>query len=308
MENSHTEQYKEQRAEIKALADAILEIESIDSSRAFAEADRRVRRSQRQQRFNTLMRYAALLILPLMFTSVLFGYLYFAGQERLDEYASVTALPGTVVRYELPDKSVAWLNSGSTLRYSARFKSDRREVELSGEAYFEVTADKKHPFYVNTPSGVTTYVYGTKFNVLAYDDVSFTEVVLEQGRVNVLIPGYSAITVKPGEQVFYDKLTGKYAKSETNVKDKKAWKEGRLVFRDASLDYILFRLEKRFNVEINYLNPKNQDVRLRATFSDESLPQILDYLSQSVPITWSYITPESAEDARKRIAVELKSR
>ena len=72
---------------------------------------------------------------------------------------------GSVIRYELPDHSVVWLNAGSTLRYPTTFKKDNRLVELKGEAYFEVQADKDRPFYVNTPNGLSVYVYGTKFNV-----------------------------------------------------------------------------------------------------------------------------------------------
>ena len=61
-------------------------------------------------------------------------------------------------------------------------------VELKGEAYFEVQADKDRPFYVNTPNGLSVYVYGTKFNVAAYEDDNYIETVLEKGKVNVITP------------------------------------------------------------------------------------------------------------------------
>ena len=80
-----------------------------------------------------------------------------------------------MIRYELPDHSVVWLNAGSTLRYPTVFREENRNVTLKGEAYFEVQADHKRPFYVNTPSGLSVYVYGTKFNVAAYEDDSNIE-------------------------------------------------------------------------------------------------------------------------------------
>ena len=77
---------------------------------------------------------------------------------------------------------MAWLNAGSTLRYPIVFRKDNRSVELKGEAYFEVQADKKRPFYVNTLDGLSVYVYGTKFNVAAYEDEELIGTVLEKGN------------------------------------------------------------------------------------------------------------------------------
>ena len=69
------------------------------------------------------------------------------------------------------------MNSGSSLRYPTVFKKNNRDVELKGEAYFEVEADRERPFYVNTPNGLSVYVYGTKFNVTAYEDDNYIEAV-----------------------------------------------------------------------------------------------------------------------------------
>lgn len=294
--------HKAQCDEIKALADALVELEQIDVDKAFRRAEQQIRARRRRHLFDIVLRCAAVLSLPLLFASALLGYLYVSERNALPEYAEMTALPGTTVRCVLPDKSVAWLNAGSTLRYPNAFRRDKREVSLEGEAYFEVTADKKHPFYVNTPSGLTTYVYGTKFNVQAYNEADYLEVFLESGRVNVLTPSHSNIVLKPGEQLLYDKLTQGFSVSNGNVKEKTAWREGRLVFRDASLDYIFLRLEKRFNVKINFSNPNKLSPKFRATFTDESLPQILDYLSKLAPITWHYDDMASTDDSgAKRI-------
>ena len=154
----------------QALGDDIKEMESIDVLGAYYQAQTTIKTNRRKNMYNQLMRYAAFLTIPLFLSSLVLGYLYFSGTETDEKYAEVVTATGSVIRYELPDHSVVWLNAGSTLRYPTTFKKDNRLVELKGEAYFEVQADKDRPFYVNTPNGLSVYVYGTKFNVAAYED------------------------------------------------------------------------------------------------------------------------------------------
>ena len=153
----------------QALGDDIREMESIDTLAAYHKAIFDINKVERKKTvYSQLMRYAALLAIPLLMTSLVLGYLYFAGAEEEVKYAEITAATGSVIRYELPDGSVVWLNAGTTLRYPTVFKKDNRSVELKGEAYFEIQADQERPFYVNTRNGLSVYVYGTKFNVNAY--------------------------------------------------------------------------------------------------------------------------------------------
>ena len=170
----------------QALGDDIKEMESIDVLGAYYQAQAKLKTNRRKNMYNQLMRYAAFLTIPLFLSSLVLGYLYFSGTETDEKYAEVVTATGSVIRYELPDHSVVWLNAGSTLCYPTTFKKDNRLVELKGEAYFEVQADKDRPFYVNTPNGLSVYVYGTKFNVAAYEDDNYIETVLEKGKVNVI--------------------------------------------------------------------------------------------------------------------------
>lgn len=181
----------------QALGDDIKEMESIDALKAYHRAQTKIRMNRRRSMYNRLMRYAAFLTIPLLLTSLLFGYLYFGGADGKEQYAEVTAATGSVIRYELPDHSVVWLNAGSTLRYPTVFKKDNRNVELKGEAYFEVQADKERPFYVNTSQGLSVYVYGTKFNVAAYEEDDYIETVLEKGKVNVITPTQETFALAP---------------------------------------------------------------------------------------------------------------
>lgn len=271
----------------QVLADDIRLVESVDTDRAFRSVQQKVQATCRRQHRELLMRYAAMLTLPLLLTSLVFGYLYFRQPETVVQYAEVTASAGSVIRYELPDRSVVWLNAGTTLRYPTTFQADRRDVELDGEAYFEVKADQEHPFYVRTADGPTVYVYGTKFNVSAYADDASVSTVLEQGKVNVLLSPQETAVMHPGEQLVYDKVDGRWSKNKVDVYEKVAWKDGKLVFRNASLEEIFKKLSRHFNVEIDFRNPAKKDLHYRATFRQETLPQILDYLSRSGNLKWS---------------------
>lgn len=292
----------------QALGDDIKEMESIDVLGAYRQTQVRIKSNRRKNRYNQLMRYAAFLSIPLLLSSLILGYLYFRGIEDEEQYAEVTATMGTIIRYELPDHSIVWLNSGSTLRYPTVFKKDNRDVELRGEAYFEVEADHERPFYVNTPNGLSVYVYGTKFNVAAYEDDSFIEAVLEKGKVNVITPNQETIVLAPGEQLLYDKQTQKSQKNEIDVYGKIAWKDGKLIFRNASLEEIFKRLERHFNVDIQFNNKQAKEYKYRATFRTETLSQILDYLAKSATLKWKIQEPEQQMDgtlSKTKIIVDL---
>lgn len=295
---------------VQALGDDIKEMESIDTLAVYRKAQANIYKVRRRRNvYDWLTRCAAILAIPLLVSSLVLGYLYFDGTEVEEKYAEITASAGSVIRYELPDHSVVWLNSGSTLRYPTAFKKDNRNVELNGEGYFEVEADQERPFYVNTQSGLSVYVYGTKFNVSAYEDDNNIETVLEKGKVNVIAPdGKTVVQLTPGERLIYNKVNSKLVKSETDVYEKVAWKEGKMIFRNAPLEDIFRRMERHYNVDIQFTNHSNKEYKYRATFREETLPQILDYLAKSATLRWRVEEPVQQMDTtftRKKIIVDL---
>lgn len=270
----------------QVLTDDIRKMESVDVEGAFRRMRRKAQADRRKKRMEQMMRVAAMLSLPLLLTTLTFGYLYFHQPEVPLQYAEVTASAGSVMRYELPDRSVVWLNAGTTLRYPTTFRAESRDVELDGEAFFEVTADKEYPFYVTTAGGPTVYVYGTRFNVSAYADDASVSTVLERGRVNVQLSVKESVALHPGEQLVYEKADGRWTKNKVDVYEKVAWKDGKLIFRNATLEEVFKRLSRHFNVEIDFRNWLHKDLRYRATFRQETLSQILDYLSKSGNLKW----------------------
>lgn len=291
------------------LTSDIKECQSVNVEAAYAKVSKYM--NGKKQNSSRLIRFAAILSIPLLISTFILSYLFFVeNAQRPELYSEIFTFPGTITRHELPDHTIVWLNSNSKLRYPVQIKDKpQREVELEGEAYFDVHADRKHPFYVNTPDGMRIYAYGTKFNVNTYNDENFIEAVLEKGKINVIPPGKNTtIVLNPGEGIFFDKSTNKLKKSVADIYEKTAWKDGKLIFRNSSLEDVLKKLSKAYNVDITFDNKSGKEYRYRATFTTEDITQILDYLSKSANLKWKMKDPIQREDStftRKQIIVTL---
>lgn len=110
---------------------------------------------------------------------------------------------------------------------------------------------------------------------------------LEAGLVDV-ISASRTIWLKPNEQVCYDKEDGHFTTSVANIEEKTAWKEGKLVFRNATLEEVVKNYPEDITSISCYIGKTRKDYKFRATFSSESITQILDYLRMAAPISWSF--------------------
>lgn len=174
---------------------------------------------------------------------------------------------GKRTRITLSDNSTIWLNSGSKLIYPARFNKDKREVYLEGEAIFEVSYDAAHPFYVSTRD-LEVKVLGTVFNVSAYADDATTNTILESGSVELSYKGNSLFgrsheKMVPGMLAVLDPSLGTVRQSRVNTKFYTSWREGYLVFDHESLESIIKKVSRYYNVSVEL---KDQDLGLE-TFS-----------------------------------------
>lgn len=297
---------------LKELGEDIEENKKIDISKSYSRTRLKIQKQSRKQWvFRTFNRAAAILVIPLLISTFVLLYMQH-GEKRtgafLPTYTEVTAVQGAIIKTILPDESEVWLNSGTTLRYPNQFASDKREVTLTGEAFFEVKASKEHPFEVTTPDGMKVIAYGTAFNVSAYEEDAIFETVLQNGSVEV-VHGTEKTTLFPGEVAIHDRSDGQLHKSLVNIDEKTGWKEGLLIFRNTSLDDVFKRLSRHHSVEITLHKETQVDYRVRATFSTETLEQILDVLKMAAPITWSVEQKSQNEDLtypQKRIEVWIK--
>ena len=152
----------------------------------------------------------------------------------------------------LSDGTKVWLNAETRLKYPVRFQGNERRVFLTGEAYFEVKPDQRMPFIVETEKS-SVLVLGTSFNVRAYRDETFAYTTLIQGSVQ-LSAGNSSVVLKPDEQGVVDAATGQISKHVVDGALYAAWKEGRFVFENQTLEEIMRTLGRWYDVEVFYAN------------------------------------------------------
>lgn len=281
-----------------------------------------VSRWQKLSRQITLLRYrekarksiyglAAAAFVPLLLgVYSLYGRLSILENDVPDELEVITAY-GLVSKVVLPDSSVVSLNSGSILRYPQRFVGDTRTVSLQGEAYFKVKADKKNRFDVLLADGLRVSAYGTEFNINAYEDQSWVETVLTKGHVEISRMGEKGPfgkTMESGQMAYVYKGSSDIQISNVNVYTKTAWREGKLVFRRAKMPEIVRRLSQHFNVDIQLQDKELLQYEYSATFTTETLNDILNLLKRSAPIQWHYIEPQKQQDytyTKRKVVIRL---
>ncbi|MCK3683460.1 FecR domain-containing protein [Maribellus sp. YY47] len=169
---------------------------------------------------------------------------------------------GGEYRLTLSDGTKVYLNSMTSLKYPVQFGSDKREVELVGEAYFEVTKNAGKPFVVNTKE-MKVEVLGTSFNVNAYEDSKNTVTTLVEGKVKLsnTQDDENVQILNPNEQAVMDNLSGKIALRNVDVSNYISWKDGQMVFYDMPLEEIMVLLTRWYSAKVFYMNPEVKDLR-----------------------------------------------
>ncbi len=168
---------------------------------------------------------------------------------------------GGMWQIRLPDGTSVWLNAMSSLTYPLSFaESEKRVVELKGEAYFEVTKDKHHPFIVKTTKQEIE-VLGTSFNVNSYADELSVKTTLLEGSIKVLpyqLVDNSPSTLVPGQQLV---LTATNATiNNVDATDAIDWKNGYFVFNNERQESIMRKIARWYNVTVEYADSQAKDV------------------------------------------------
>ncbi len=228
-----------------------------------------------------LLRVAAVII-PV--TLLAGGYFYLNGRTENIEISTVN---NEQKQCSLPDGSGVRLNSGSKISYSSGFNDTIRLVTLEGEAYFSVKPNKKKPFVVKTKD-LTLKVLGTEFNVSSYASDSRSVAVLDRGQVQVTInrkekgPAGNSYVLKPNQQLAYNK-SDQSVLINIVTEEATSWKEGALIFQDATFADILNTLHRRYNVTFRYDRTRFQGDFYSVKFVNrESIEQVMDVLKDVV--------------------------
>jgi transmembrane sensor len=164
-------------------------------------------------------------------------------------YNTVATPRGGQYQLTLPDGSQVWLNAASSLRFPVAFTGAERRVELTGEAYFEIAKDARHPFKV-AARGAEVTVLGTHFDVQAYDDEPALATTLLKGAVR-LGQGAQQALLRPGQQARCWPQ-GTLQVREVDVQHAVAWKNGYFVFNDEPIEAIMRQVARWYDVDVQY--------------------------------------------------------
>ena len=175
------------------------------------------------------------------------------GKDDVLEYNTIRVPRGGEYKLFLSDNTEVFLNSDSEIRFPVKFGKGKRDVFLRGEAFFVVTKDASRPFVVNANDKMSVEVLGTQFNLQAYPDDAFVETTLNEGAVRVF-NGKQGVRLRPDEQAVYDE--GKFTVRKVDASSYSAWKEGRFMLLNHSLENIMIRLARWYNIDIFWENPE----------------------------------------------------
>jgi Fe2+-dicitrate sensor, membrane component len=282
-------------------ADTVQVIKKVDTEKALSRVKSRMTGKRKTTWWEWAQRVAAVLFIPLLVMSVL---PYWKGDGReLAQMMEVKTNPGMTTSLTLPDGTLVFLNSESTLAYPSRFDGDARNVTLQGEAYFEVAKNPEKKFIVFTSHQSQIEVLGTRFNVEAYAKDGKVLTTLVEGKVGFIFTKDNVskkILMDPGQKLVYDSADSEVRLYATSGESETAWKEGKIIFRNTPLEEGLRMLEKRYNVEFILKNERLKGDSFTGTFMNQRLERILEYFRLSSQIRWRYLdSPDITEEKSK---------
>lgn len=224
--------------------------------------------------------YAIAASILLLFSLGLLLYNYFNTTQWITS-ASVPS-KSELVCLNLSDHSKVWLESGSQIIYPQKFRSGKREVFLTGQAFFDIKPGRR-PFIVHTGS-IDIKVHGTRFSVIAFPDDAETKITLLSGSVSIVTKDKEPVFLKPGEQGTFNRENNTYLITPVDTEPFEAWKEGILFFRAMRFDEIAASLERVHHVRIIF---RNEDLK-REVFTGkfnrtEPVEEVLNVIRISTP-------------------------
>ncbi|MDR1221290.1 MAG: FecR domain-containing protein [Tannerella sp.] len=222
-----------------------------------------------------LLKIASVVAFVLLLTG---GIYYLSHFENAVRYATPN---GEIRMIDLPDGSKVWMNAGSAVSYKNNGRV--RTVKLSGEAFFRVAPDTLKPFTVETGT-IIAEVLGTEFNIEDYPDSPRTAATLNTGRIRIRLPGDrdAVYVLDPGRQLVYRPSSG-IEIQPVQADEIKSWKDGNLLFREASFEEIVHKMERRFNLKITVRHAGSHNDRYTVKFvNGETLEQMMDVLQLTV--------------------------
>jgi len=236
-----------------------------------------------------------------LLTIFLFKTVFLRSKINTSNSNEVTTKKGSKSNLKLPDGTQVWLNSDSKLVYASDF-SNNREVELIGEAFFDVTHDERHPFIIHTGKA-NIKVLGTAFNVRNYPSEKKQQTTLMRGKIEVSFTDRigDKIILKPLEKLIIQNNTDKsntssnqstveltkviYASSDSTIAET-SWVNDKMVFINEALENIAAELERHFAVKVIFKNQEVKRYRYTGVFGNVTLENVLMIIQLSKKINY----------------------
>lgn len=209
---------------------------------------------------------------------------YTAKPTGSKEYNELILPRGSEYRLILSDGTAVRLNSGSALRYPVSFDGKSREVELTGEAFFDVASDSLHPFCVKT-RGIVVKAYGTAFNINTHTDGHIYTALL-RGRVGVQVESSGReYSIQPSQLADFTHTTQQVEIRTTDITPHIAWTEGRFVFINETLEEILHTLGLWYDFDVEFRQEATRQLHFSGSMKRyEKISRILDAISYTVGV------------------------
>lgn len=190
-------------------------------------------------------------------------------------YNTLDVPRGNKARITLPDGTRVWINAASRMKYPTAFRGALREVQLDGEAYFEINPDAEHPFIVHAGK-MDIKVLGTAFNVNTFEPTFFTTLV--QGKVSVKGKADEMI-LSPGEQAALNTASGDVRKMSVNTADFTGWKDDHLFIGNCSFEKIVELLGREFDYDILLADPSLKQYHFTIDLpAPKNLQEVLEHI------------------------------
>lgn len=210
----------------------------------------------------------------------------YSENKNAESYNTLKVPKGGEYSLELPDGSVVWLNSETSLRFPVKFAADKREIYLQGEAYFKVAKNQNAPFHVYV-AGCDITVLGTCFNVSAYADDGSWKTTLVKGAVRVK-NGKHSIIMKPSEQYCVDNRSGRTELKTVDSELYTSWIDGKFHFNGYTFEEIVKKLERWYDFNMFYQNNEIRQMRFSGTINKHRpVEEMLRFLEKTTNVRFT---------------------
>ncbi|UTW61906.1 FecR domain-containing protein [bacterium SCSIO 12741] len=211
--------------------------------------------------------------------ALLIGFFLFKPNQPV--YQNQILAQAEVITDTLPDASIITLNKESKIQVS--YKKGQRNIDLNGEAFFDVARDEKRPFVISSGE-IQVAVLGTSFNVKALQGDSLVEVWVKSGKVKFYgtYQGSDSLVLTAGQKGIFNKNKRTFRKLEDSNLNAVAWKTKRLIFSNTRLGEVIPLLEQVYGAKIKLAKADHQDCQINADFEDETLETVLAVIGETL--------------------------